>query len=101
MKSIQSIDDLEPLISYYAGILGENPGRLMAALSLLADLEFTDDWRSLAPEIRLSLELAKTLTADVFKRLIAEQSNPNDEKLTADLDNLFTHWTNGHHGEGK
>lgn len=98
MKSIQSVEDLEPLIAFYAGILGEKPGRLMAALSLLADLEFTDDWREAAPEVRLAIELAKTLTADLFKQIMAEQSGGNEDTLTADIEALFAKWTNGRPG---
>ena len=99
-RPIRTTDDLEPLISYYAGVLGEKPGRLMAALSLLADLEFTDDWRTIAPEFRLSIELAKVLTADVFNQLMAEQGDGSGEKLSIEIETMFARWTNGHHNGG-
>lgn len=93
---IRTVDDLEPLISFYAGILGEKPGRLIAALSLLTDLEFTNDWQAVAPEVRLSISLARTLTADVFRRLMAEQGS--DGREAEEIAALFGRWTNRHDG---
>lgn len=92
MEPIRSADDLEPLIDYYSKLLGENPGRLMAALSLLADLEYSEDWKRIAPQVRLSIELAKELTADVFNRLVAAQGDERGDALADELNALFKRW---------
>lgn len=42
MRPVNSIEDLQPLLDFYGKTLGELPGELMAALSLLADLEYTE-----------------------------------------------------------
>lgn len=88
-KPIKTVDDLEPLISYYTSLMGEKPGRLMTALSLLADLEFTEDWKQTAPEFRLSIELAKKITAEVFNQLVAEQGDEGHDELADELNALF------------
>jgi len=92
MRAIQSAEDLQPLLDYYAGTLGELPGRLMAALSLLADLEYMEGWSETSPEVRLSLKLTTTLVADVFRRLIAQQA---DVDLKAEVEAMIAQWTNG------
>jgi hypothetical protein len=100
MEPIKSVVDIEPLISFYIGLLGEKPGRLMVALSFLADLEYTEDWRNVSPEVRLSIELAKTLTADVFKQMMAEQeNNSSSDNLAAEIEALFKPRPDGRHGE--
>jgi hypothetical protein len=100
MEPIKSVEDIEPLISFYTGLLGEKPGRLMAALSFLADLEYTEDWRKVSPRVRLSIEFAKTLTADVFKQMMAEQdSNGRRDDLAAEIEALFKPQPDGRHGE--
>lgn len=88
-RQIRTIEDLQPLLEFYAGTLGEAPGRLMAALSLLADLEFSDSWEGISPEARLSVRLAGALVADVFKRLLAAQPETD---LKAEVETVLARW---------
>lgn len=74
MRPIKSVEDLQPLVDFYSNTLGDLPGPLMAAMSLLADLEYTEDWDKTSPEARLSVRLAAALVADVFKRLVTSQN---------------------------
>lgn len=98
MRSIQSLDDLQPLVDYYASSMGEQPGRLMVALSLLADIEYTDGWGQVAPEARLSVKLAGALVADVLKRIIAAQPEVN---VKAEVEAMLAKWTQGDGGRSK
>ena len=96
MRSIKSLDDLQPLVDFYTGTMGEWPGRLMAALSLLADLEYTDGWEETAPEARLSVKLAGALVADVLKRIVAAQPQVD---LKAEVEAMLADWTKGNGGK--
>lgn len=88
-RPIKSVEDLQPLVDFYAATIGELPGRLMAALSLLADLEYTEGWEAASLEVRLSTKLAGALVADVFKRLVAAQPEAD---LKAEIESLLAKW---------
>ena len=96
MRPIKSLDDLQPLVDFYTGTMGEWPGRMMAALSLLADLEYTEGWEETAPEARLSVKLAGALVADVLKRIVAAQPEPD---LKADVEAILANWAKGNGGK--
>lgn len=97
VRPIRSVEDLQPLLDFYGGTMGELPGRLMAALSLLADLEYTDRWDENTPPARLSVKLAGALVADVLKRLLVAQPEPD---LKAEAEAMLAKWTKGNGGKG-
>ncbi len=96
MRPIKSVEDLQPLLDFYASTMGELPGQLMAALSLLADLEYTEGWDKTAPEARLSVKLAGALVADVFKRLVAAQPEAD---WKAEAETMLAKWAKGEGGK--
>lgn len=96
MRPVKSVEDLQPLLDFYTGAMGELPGRLMAALSLLADLEYTEGWGKAAPEARLSVQLAGAVVADAFKRIVAAQPEVD---LKAEVETMLAKWTKSNGGE--
>ncbi len=95
MRPIKTFEDLQPLLDFYTGAMGELPGRLMVALSLLADIEYTDGWEQAAPEARLTVQLAGAITADVFKRIVAAQPEVD---LKAEVEAMLAKWTKNNGG---
>ncbi len=98
MRPIKSIEDLQPLLDFYTGTMGELPGRLMATLSLLADIEYTEGWEKATPEARLSVTLAGAIVADVFKRIVAAQPNVD---LKAEVEAMLAKWTKSNGGSAQ
>ena len=96
MHPIKSVDDLQPLVDFYCGTMSELPGRLMAVLSLLTDLEYTDGWENTAPEAQLSVKFAGALVAEVLKELLAEQTEVD---LRAEVEKMLAKWTGRNGGK--
>ena len=96
MHPIKSVEDLQPLLDFYCGTMGELPGRLMVALSFLTDLEYTDGWYRNAPEARLSVKFTGSLVADVLKNLLAEQTEVD---LKAEVEKMLAKWTGRNGGK--
>lgn len=63
---------LAPLIDYYTREMGELPGRLMIAASLLEDVKLMPGWSSQPPETRAAVEQAAALVVSVMLRLLRE-----------------------------
>jgi hypothetical protein len=89
MRPIQTVDDLQPMLDFYTGSMGEWPGKLMVALSFLADIEYTEGWYKVAPEARLSVDLAGALIGDVLTHIVAAQPEVNAK---AEVEALLARW---------
>lgn len=79
------LEELEPLIDYYARQMGQLSGRLMAALSVLTDLEDAQIWREQPAEVTEPVHQARLLVASVLKVVMASQEvgEHGDEELDA------------------
>lgn len=60
---------LLPLIEYYEREMGELPGRLMMAVSLLGDLKLMSGWEEQSPEVCAAVEKAEALVVSVMIRI--------------------------------
>lgn len=80
----QLTEDERLTADFYGRSLGRLPGRLMAALSLLADLRYSSDWTTASEQTRQAVESAEAFVADVFHDLVqADVETP--AKLAGDI----------------
>lgn len=70
---------IEPLVDYYTREMGQVAGRLMVALSLLADLEDSHGWDCQPEQNRQPVRHARLLVASVFRIVADAQARQGDE----------------------
>ena len=73
------LEPIEPLVEYYAREMGQLAGRLMAALSLLADLEDSYGWDGQSAQARETVRYSRLLVASVLRIVTAAQAEQGDE----------------------
>jgi len=79
----EGLEPIEPLIDYYSRQMGQLSGRLMTALSFLADLEDGHDWDGHAPHVRDAVHYSRLLIASVLKLVAAAQADESDRERRA------------------
>lgn len=80
----KGLEPIEPLIEYYARQMRQLSGRLMAALSFLADLEDAHDWESHTPQVKETVHYTRLLIGSVLRMVAASQeAGNNQEELAA------------------
>ncbi len=75
----RGLEPIEPLVEYYAREMGQLAGRLMAALSLLADLEDSYGWDGQSLQARETVRYSRLLVASVLRSVAAGQVKRGDE----------------------
>ena len=75
----QGLEPIEPLVEYYAREMGQLAGRLMAALSLLVDLEDSFGWDGQSAQARDTVRYSRLLVASVLRIVAAAQAEQGDE----------------------
>ncbi len=73
------LEPIEPLVEFYAREMGQLAGRLMAALSLLVDLEDSYGWDQQSPQAQESVRYARLLVASVLRIVAAAQAEGEDD----------------------
>ena len=73
------LEPIEPLVEYYAREMGQLAGRLMAALSLLADLEDSYGWDGQSVQARETVRYSRLLVASVLRIVAAARAEQGDE----------------------
>ncbi|MDP9365328.1 MAG: hypothetical protein M3Q10_14075 [Chloroflexota bacterium] len=98
----RGLEPIEPLVEYYAREMGQLAGRLMAALSLLADLEDSYGWDDQSAQARETVRYSRLLVASVLRIVAAAQAERGDETGLAEaVDGALRRLTddrNGGHG---
>lgn len=97
----KGLEAIEPLIEYYSRQMGQLSGRLMTALSFLADLENGHDWDNHTAQVRESVHYARLLVASVLKIVVAaqeaEQGHEGQEAAAA-MREALNRFLNGKNG---
>ncbi len=75
----RGLEPIEPLVEYYAREMGQLAGRLMAALSLLVDLEDSYGWDDQSAQARETVRYSRLLVASVLRLVVAAQAEQGDE----------------------
>ncbi len=75
----RGLEPIEPLVEYYAREMGQLAGRLMAALSLLADLEDSYGWDDQSAQARDTVRYSRLLVASVLRIVAAAQAEQGAE----------------------
>ncbi len=73
------LEPIEPMIEYYARETGQLARRLMAALSLLVELEDSFGWSGQSQQARETVHYARVLIASVLRIVAAAQAEQGDE----------------------
>jgi hypothetical protein len=77
----RGLEPIGPLVEYFEREMGQLSGRLMAALSLLVDLEDSHRWTDQVAMARDSVRYSRLLVASVL-RIVAAAQAEQDETLT-------------------
>lgn len=97
------LEPIAPLVEYYAREMGPLAGRLMAALSMLADLEDSFGWDAQSAQARDTVRYSRLLVASVLRIVAAAQAEQGDETgMAAAVDDALQRLLdarNGGHGE--
>ncbi len=75
----RGLEPIEPLIEYYEREMGQIAGRLMAALSLLVDLEDSYGWDGQSAQARDTVRYSRLLVASVLGIVAVAQAQQGDE----------------------
>jgi hypothetical protein len=75
----EGLEPIDPMIEYYAREMGQLAGRLMAALSLLTDLEDSYGFPNLNAQARETVHYSRLLVQSVLRIVAAAQLEQNDE----------------------
>ena len=75
----RGLEPIEPLVEYYEREMGQLSGRLMAALSLLVDLEDSYGWASQGTMARDAVHYSRLLVASALRIVAAVQVDQGDE----------------------
>ena len=75
----EGLEPIEPLVEYYAREMGQVAGRLMAALSLLVDLEDSYGWDRQSVQARDTVHYSRLLVASVLRIVATAQAEQGDE----------------------
>ncbi len=75
----RGLEPIEPMVEYYAREMGPLAGRLMAALSLLVDLEDSYGWNDQSAQARDTVRYSRLLVASVLRIVAAAQAEQGDE----------------------
>ncbi len=78
------LEPIEPLIEYYEREMGQLAGQLMAALSLLVDLEDSHGWTDQSAQARETVRYSRLLVASVLRIVATAQAEQGDEMGMAD-----------------
>ena len=100
----RELEPIGPLVEYYVREMGQLAGRLMAALSMLVDLEDSHGWEDQTPQTRETVRYSRALVASVLRVVSTAQAERGDETGMGDaiddaLRGMFER-QNGHHGDG-
>lgn len=80
----RGLEPIEPMVDYYAREMGQLAGRLMAALSLLVDLEDSYGWDAQSAQAQETVRYARLLVASVLRIVAAGQVEQGDDLGMAD-----------------
>ena len=75
----EGLETIEPMIEFYTREMGALADRLMAALSLLTDLEDAYGWDSQGAQARDTVHYSRLLVASVLRIVAAAQAETGDE----------------------
>lgn len=75
----RGLEPIEPLVEYYEREMGQLSGRMMAALSLLVDLEDSYGWQNQDAMAREAVHYSRLLVASVLRIVAAAQLEQGDE----------------------
>ena len=96
----EGLEPIEPMVEYYAREMGQLAGRLMAALSLLADLEDSYGWDGQSAQARDTVEYSRLLVASVLRIVAAAQAERWDETgLVGAVDGALRRLADDRNGE--
>ena len=96
----RGLEPIEPLIEYYSRQMGQLSGRLMTALSFLADLESGHDWDNHTAQVRESVHYARLLIASVLRAVAAAQVEQSDDRDAAEsIQAMLERLSEGRNGE--
>lgn len=96
----RGLEPIEPLIEYYEREMGQLSGRLMAALSLLVDLEDSHGWQEQEALARESVRYSRLLVASVLRIVAAAQADQDDTLSTAEAIDAALRRLAGANGDG-
>lgn len=96
----RGLEPIEPLVEYYEREMGQLSGRLMAALSLLVDLEDSHGWSDQGAMARDSVRYARLLVASVLRLVAAAQAEQADTLSTAEAIDAALRRLAGANGDG-
>ena len=74
----KGLEEIEPLIEYYARQMGQFSGRLMTALSFLDDLKNSRPWHEQDEQVRDTVNYSSLLIASVLKMVAAAQAEQSE-----------------------
>lgn len=75
----RGLEPIESMVEYYAREMGQLAGRLMAALSLLVDLEDSYGWDGQSAQARETVRYSRLLVSSVLRIVVAAQAEQGDE----------------------
>ena len=73
------LEPIEPMVQYYAREMGQMAGRLMAAMSLLVDLEDGYGWNEQGKQARDTVHYSRLLVASVLRIIATAQLEQDGE----------------------
>ncbi len=97
----KGLEPIEPLVEYYEQEMGQLSGRMMAALSLLVDLEDSHGWAEQEAMAREAVHYSRLLVASVLRIVAAAQLDQGDELGMAEaIDSAMQRLATGSKGDG-
>ena len=96
----RGLEPIEPMVEYYAREMGQLAGRLMAALSLLVDLEDSYGWDGQSAQARDTVRYSRLLVASVLRIVVGTQAEQGDETgMAGAIDDTLQRLVDNGHGE--
>ncbi len=96
----KGLEPIDPMIEYYAREMGQLAGRLMAALSLLTDLQDAYGFAEMNQQARDTIHYSRLLVQSVLRIVAAAQADEGDETGMADAIENFLAKVSKDNGSG-
>ena len=98
-----ALEPIAPLVEFYTREMGQLAGRLMAALSLLVDLEDSYGWADQSAQARETVRYSRALVASVLRGVSTAQAERGDdaglgEAIDGTLQRMFARRNGQHEG---
>ena len=77
------LEEIEPLIEYYARQMGPLSGRLMAALSFLEDMRNSHNFNTQDEQVQRAIYYSSLLVTSVLRMVAASQENASQAEQEA------------------